>query len=43
MTAQDINVPIAPNNMMVMKLTKNCFFFTWNLKWITQNQIIRKK
>jgi len=25
---QDINVPIAPNDVIVMKLTKNCFFFT---------------
>lgn len=28
---KDINVPTAPNSMIVMKLRKNCFFFTWNL------------
>lgn len=27
----DINVPTAPNNVMVMKFLKNCFFLTWNL------------
>lgn len=25
---QDINVPTAPKSMMVIKLRKNCFFFT---------------
>ena len=34
MTVKDINVPRAPNIMIVMKLRKNCFFFTWNLKKI---------
>ncbi len=28
MTAQDINVPMAPKSMIVIKLTKNRFFFT---------------
>ena len=32
MMLEDINVPIAPNSIIVMKLRKNCFFFTWNLK-----------
>ena len=30
--AKDIRVPTAPNSIMVIKLRKNCFFFTWNLK-----------
>lgn len=29
---KEIKVPTAPNNMIVMKLRKNCFFFTWNLE-----------
>jgi hypothetical protein len=36
MIAQHINVPTAPNSIIVMKLRKNCFFFTWNL-------VIRKR
>lgn len=28
---KDINVPKAPNSIIVMKLRKNCFFLTWNL------------
>lgn len=28
---KDIIVPTAPNNVIVMKFRKNCFFFTWNL------------
>lgn len=28
---KEINVPTAPNSMIVIKLRKNCFFFTWNL------------
>ena len=35
---KDISVPIAPNNMIVIKFRKNCFFFTWNL---TQEKIIK--
>lgn len=30
-TLKEIRVPIAPNNVIVMKLRKNCFFLTWNL------------
>jgi len=37
MMLQFINVPTAPKSMMVMKLTKNCFFFTWNLEEICNN------
>lgn len=28
MMLKDIAVPIAPNNIIVMKFWKNCFFFT---------------
>jgi len=28
---KEIKVPTAPNSVIVMKLRKNCFFFTWNL------------
>uniref|UniRef100_A0A2P2KLE2 Sodium/hydrogen exchanger n=1 Tax=Rhizophora mucronata TaxID=61149 RepID=A0A2P2KLE2_RHIMU len=28
--AKDIKVPTAPNNTIVIKFRKNCFFFTWN-------------
>lgn len=31
MTPVDIKVPTAPKRTIVMKLRKNCFFFTWNL------------
>jgi hypothetical protein len=30
-TVKEIKVPTAPNSVIVMKLRKNCFFFTWNL------------
>lgn len=39
MMVQLINVPTAPNNIMVMKLRKNCFFFTWNLAQKTDTKI----
>ena len=29
-----MRVPTAPNIMIVMKLRKNCFFFTWNLMMV---------
>ena len=29
---KEINVPTAPKRVIVMKLRKNCFFLTWNLK-----------
>jgi hypothetical protein len=28
---KEMRVPTTANNVMVMKLRKNCFFFTWNL------------
>jgi hypothetical protein len=28
---KEIIVPTAPNNVIVMKFLKNCFFFTWKL------------
>jgi hypothetical protein len=31
-TVKEIKVPTAPKSVIVMKLRKNCFFFTWNLK-----------
>jgi hypothetical protein len=31
MVKNDIIVPTAPNNVMVMKFRKNCFFLTWKL------------
>lgn len=32
MMQNDIKVPIAPKSIIVIKLRKNCFFFTWNLE-----------
>ena len=31
MMLKDMRVPTAPKRVMVIKLRKNCFFFTWNL------------
>lgn len=28
---KEIIVPTAPNNVIVIKFLKNCFFFTWKL------------
>lgn len=32
MMQNDMSVPMAPKSIIVMKLRKNCFFLTWNLR-----------